>query len=112
MGENAIKKMTFKEYWKSKKRLIMASDEPPRVSTTYKLTKYCKVPFFEDISCGVKRYLSFKPNDEITIHWVYNNFDSPTPNHVDVISENKSFLPCWKDEKMIKWVNQNTVITE
>lgn len=105
-------KMTFSEYWKSKDRLMSASDETPRIMSEYTVKKYCKVPFFESVDSDEKTYVSFKPNDVIRVQWEYHDLSQPTPKFVTVVSESTNYFPCWNNIKMLKWVDTNTIIND
>ena len=54
-------KLTFKEYYKAKKRLIEAVDSSPKIKLQYKLQKYCKVPLLEHIDVDAHAHLITQP---------------------------------------------------
>ena len=59
-------KLSFKDYYESKKSLLGQSDATVVFRTKHDVAKYCKVPFSLNES---KVYLSFKPRDSLIVEW-------------------------------------------
>jgi len=107
-----MRRLTFKEYYESKKKLLSACDTVPRVRTEYKLTKYCKLPVFESLESDDRSYIGFKPKDVIEILWEKaDEFDDyPVAKSIILISEdNKEVFPCWGNTKLHRWVESSTI---
>lgn len=97
-----MKRLTFKEYYESKQKLIKESDEVIRFFTTHDVYKYCKVPFLLE---ETKTYLSFKPKDNILVEWERNNgIISPIGFKIN----DKQYAPTWNSKKMKSWVETST----
>ena len=106
-----MKRLSFKEYYESKKRLLSACESIPRIRNEYRLTKYCKFPVFESMDSDEKTYISFKPKDQIEILWEKTDDvdEYPIAKRMVIISEdNKEVFPCWNNKKMHRWVENNT----
>ena len=106
-----MNRLTFREYYESKKRLLNASESVPRVRKTYSLNKYCKFPVFESLDSDERVFVSFKPNDKIDILWEHVNEHDfyPTPKSICLISEGGDIVyPYWNNKKMKNWVDTNT----
>lgn len=104
-------RLSFREYYDSKKKLLSACDDAPRIRTEYVLTKYCKFPVLESLDSDDKVYVSFKPKDVIEILWEQSNeFDDyPAAKHVVLKNgDGKEVFPCWNNTKLHKWVERNT----
>jgi len=104
-------KLSFREYYDSKKKLLSACDSIPRIRNEYVLTKYCKFPVFESLDDDEKQYIAFKPKDTIEILWERcNEFDDyPAAKCITLVSEGgKEVFPCWNNNKLHKWVDNNT----
>ena len=107
-----MKRLSFREYYDSKKKLLSACETVPRIRNEYRLTKYCKVPVFEELTGDNKVYVAFKPKDVIEILWEKSNeFDDyPTAKRMILISEDgKEVFPCWNNKKMHKWIEGHTI---
>ena len=106
-------RLSFKEYYESKKRLLMASESIPRIRNEYYLTKYCKFPIFESMDSDSKQYVSFKPKDRIEVLWekMDENDAYPAARRMLIISESGDEMevyPCWNNKKMHNWIDNNT----
>jgi hypothetical protein len=104
-------RLSFKEYYESKRKLLSACDMVPRIRTEYVLTKYCKFPIFESVSDDSKVYVSFKPRDIIEVIWEKVNEDDgyPAAKCIVLVTEGrKEVFPCWNNKKIHNWVNRNT----
>lgn len=104
-------RLSFKEYYDSKKTLLSAYDDVLRIRTEYVLTKYCKFPIFESLDGDERMYVSFKPRDVIEVLWERTNeFDDyPAAKCFVLVSEaGKEVFPCWNNKKIHKWVERNT----
>lgn len=101
-------KLTFKDYYESKMKLIEAVDLSPRVKLTYKLNKYCKIPVYETVDSNEKEYVSLKLDDEVEILWEYDTPDAPTVRYIRIIETMQTFIPAWNSGKMFNWVVNNT----
>lgn len=101
-------KLTFKEYYNSKKRLLEAIDSSPKIKLQYKLQKYCKVPLLEHIDTDDKTYISFKPDDIIEVVWEYDTPESPTVRCIKLVETNETYFPVWGSIKFFNWTLNNT----
>lgn len=105
-------RLGFKEYYESKKRLLSAAEDSPRIREEYELLKYCKFPVYESLDDDHKTYLAFKPKDRIEVLWEHvSNYDEfPVAKCLRIISEDGDdhYYPSWNNVKMTKWVNSNT----
>ena len=109
--------MSFKEFYEtryvsSKRKLLAACDDSPRMRNEYKLTKYCKFPVFESMERDEKVYVSFKPMDKIQVLWeqVMEGSEYPVPKCIYLVSEdNKEVYPCWTTTKFNRWIEKNTI---
>ena len=104
-------KLSFKEYYESKQKLLFACESVPRVRSTYRLNKYCKIPVFESLDSDEKVYIAFKPKDRIEVLWEgVNEFDDyPIAKHMVLVSEGgKEVFPCWGNNKLHKWIENST----
>ncbi len=109
-----MRRLSFKEYYDSKKKLLSACDTVPRIRAEYKVTKYCKLPVFESVQEDERVYVSLKPKDIIEILWEKaNEFDDyPTVKGIILVSEDgKQVYPCWSNNKFHKWVESSTIET-
>lgn len=107
-----MKRLSFKEYYESKKQLLSACEKVPRIRNEYRLTKYCKFPVFESLDKDNRTYVSFKPNDTIEVLWEkVDEFDDyPTPKQIILKSKDgQEVFPCWGDKKIHKWINNSTI---
>lgn len=108
-----MKRLSFSEYYVSKKKLLSACDSVPRIRNEYTLKKYCKFPVFEALDNDDRSYVSFRPKDRIEVLWEkVDEFDDyPTAKRIVLISEDgdKEVYPCWNNKKIHKWINSNTI---
>jgi hypothetical protein len=98
------KKLTFKEYYESKEKLLQASKNLPRVVIEYVVKKYCKLPVIAESD---KDYISLKPKDIVKILWEFNDLKNPQAQKI--MFENTAYLPSWGNEKIKKWIEQTTL---
>lgn len=104
--------LSFKEYYESKKKLLLAGENIPRTRNEYKLIKYCKFPVFESLESDEKTYVVFKPKDRIEILWERaNEFDEyPTVKRMVLRDkEDQVVFPCWNNKKMHGWIDNKTI---
>ncbi len=99
-------KMNFKEYYESKEQLKRAGIENIRTNIKYSMTKYCKIPIFEDINSD-KTYISLKPNDVIEILWEYESSTPILKKFVLCADGEHTLIPCWTSNKMYEWTTVN-----
>jgi hypothetical protein len=106
-----MKKLSFREYYESKKKLLSAGDTIPRIRTEYVLTKYCKVPVYDSLDTDVKTYISFKPKDAIGVLWERSSEtdEFPAAKHIVLLAEDdREVFPCWNNKKLHRWLDGNT----
>lgn len=103
--------LTFKEYLESKERLREAIKKTPQQISQYTVKKYCKLVVGE--SKNEKEQINLKPNQIITVEWLYNDIDNPVPlrimfegvcSNIDA-AEYKSY---WQPQKLQRWLSKNT----
>ena len=107
-----MKRLSFTEYYTSKKKLLAACESVPRIRSEYALTKYCKFPVFESLDTDGRTYVSFRPKDRIEVLWEKVNEldDYPTAKCIVLISEDgQEVYPYWGNKKIHKWIDSNTV---
>lgn len=104
-------KLTFKEYLDSKEKLRAAIKETPHQVTEYMVNKYCKLIVGE--SKDEKEQINLKPNQMITVEWLYNDIDNPTALKImfegvcsDIDTE--EYKSYWQPYKLQKWLSKNT----
>ena len=107
----ALKKLTFKEYYDSKQRLIEALNEPAIVESTYAIRKYCKLPLGE--SKDDKTTVSLKPSHRLIVEWEYQENKPLTLNavyfdNIDGYDNQQPQKLMWSESKFKKWLNGNT----
>jgi len=97
-----MKKLSFKEYYESKQKLLSESDTVVVFKTKHDVYKYCKVPFTVD---GERKYVSFKPKDTIMVEWQRTgNEIIPLVVEIGTASHNLA----WNSKKMKSWVETST----
>ena len=101
-------KLTFKDYYRSKLKLIEAVDLSPRVKIQYELNKYCKLPVYEQVDLSDRKYLSLKLDEQVEILWEYDTLDAPTVRYIRIVETGQTFIPAWNSGKMFNWVINNT----
>lgn len=104
------KKLTFKEYVESKDRLREAVKSTPQREVQYTVRKYCKLVVGE--SKEAKEQIILKPSQTITIEWLYENFDNPTPlsitfEGVKSVEADKIFNTSWEGFRLERWLMRN-----
>ena len=104
------KKLTFKEYVESKERLREAVKSTPQQEIQYTVRKYCKLVVGE--SKETKEQINLKPNQTITVEWLYEDFDNPTPlrinfDGVTAIESDKEFGTMWEGFRLERWLLRN-----
>jgi hypothetical protein len=103
--------LSFKEYYDSKQKLLSACESIPRIRSEYRITKYCKFPFFESLSSENREYIAFKPKDRIEVLWEkVDEYDAyPVAKRITLITEGrKEVFPIWNNKKMHSWIDTNT----
>lgn len=103
-------KLTFKEYVESKERLREAVKNTPQQEVQYTVRKYCKLVVGE--SKDEKEQINLKPNQTITVSWLYENFDNPTPlsitfNGVKSVDSEQVFSTSWAGFRLERWLMRN-----
>lgn len=97
-----MKKLSFKEYYESKQKLLTET-----VSVTFKtkhdIYKYCKVPFTVE---GERIYVSFKPKDVVVVEWERSD-DIICPLIFELNST--LYTVAWNPKKMKTWVETSTI---
>lgn len=102
--------LTFKEYLDSKEKLREAVTKTPQRVASYTVRKYCKLVIGE--SKEEKSQMALKPNQKITVDWLYEDVDNPTPVSLkfdgpkDVDAE-QAHQTYWQGSKLLKWLNRN-----
>lgn len=95
-------KLSFKDYYESKKSLLGQSDATVIFRTKHDVYKYCKVPFSLNEN---KVYVSFKPKDVLIVEW------QRTGNNIKPLRfeiNGQEYYPSWNEAKMKSWVEQTT----
>lgn len=105
------KKLTFKEYLESKRRLLEAIKENPHQTVCYNVRRYCKVAVGE--SKENKHYINLKPHQTILVEWLFTAPDTPTIvglkfDKVPGVELAEEFSPFWSTERTHKWLQRNT----
>lgn len=103
-------KLSFKEYLASKEKLREAVSKTPQRVATYSVRKYCKLIIGE--SKEEKSQITLKPNQKITIDWLYEDIDNPTPvslkfGGVKNVADEDMFNTYWQGAKLLKWLARN-----
>ena len=106
-----VDKLTFKQYLASKEALREAVKQTPKQSNTYKITRYCNFVIGE--TKDDRQSVNLKPNQSITVEWLYEDVDNPTATNVmfdgvkdiDPVTE---LIPAWTNQKIQKWLIRNT----
>lgn len=98
-------KLTFKEYYESKEKLLQASKNCPKIITEYIVKKYCRIPILD--GKNNKDYISLKPKDVLNILWEFNDIKNPCVKNIKF--ENKNYLPYWNNAKIQMWIETTTL---
>ena len=108
----ATHKLSFKEYLQSKEKLLEAAEKNiPEQVVEYSVRKYCKLVLGE--SKQDKIYLPLKPKQLISVRWLYEDIENPTPLSINLdgnteTPEESRFKTFWEGEKLRKWLSRNT----
>ena len=106
-----VERLTFKQYLESKKTLREAVEQTPKQTKTYTVNRYCNFVIGE--SKDDRQSVNLRPNSTITIDWLYEDIDNPTPFKVGFDGLRDSdpmddLLPAWSSQKIQKWLIRNT----
>jgi len=102
--------LTFKEYIQSKTKLYEAVEKTPKRTALYTIRKYCKLPVG---TCKEsKEYISLKPKEKLSVAWLYENLDEPTPininfNDVKDIDPDSEYAAFWNGARLLNWLMRN-----
>ncbi len=104
------KKLTFKEYFNTKEQLLEAVKRTPKRTAEYTVRKYCKLPVGE--SKDTREYIPLKPKQVITVDWLYEDIDNPTPmglrfQNVKNVEATNLYPTFWERQKLLKWLLRN-----
>lgn len=103
-----MKKISFKEYMESKRKLLEAIKETPIASLKYSVTKYCKMRVGETTD---KRYeVALKPRQTILVEWKFDDIQQPEPISIifdDISPEEHEVY--WTGTKLTEWLSKNAV---
>ncbi len=102
--------LTFKQYLDSKEKLREAVTKTPRREASYTVRKYCKLIVGE--SKDEKSSVALKPNQKITVDWLYEDIDNPTAVSVKFdgpkdIDAEQPYEIYWQGTKLLKWLARN-----
>lgn len=103
-----MRKISFKEYVESKRKLLEAVKETPIASLTYSVKKYCKIRVGE--SKEDRQEIALKPKYKMIVEWRYDDINEPEP--VSVIIEDlgpEEYDIYWNGLKLKEWLNKNAV---
>lgn len=100
-------KLTFSQYLDSKEKLRDAVKQTPQRTAEYKIRKYCKLPVGHNKQ--TKEYVNLKPNDKVSVHWLYEDFDNPTVVSLKFETKEDAFdqTALWSGERLLKWLHRN-----
>jgi len=102
------RKLSFKDYIDSKKKLLEAIKETPIASLTYSVKKYCKIRVGESRD---KRYeVALKPTHTLIVEWQYDDIDNPEPVSIifdDVSTDEHDVY--WNGKKLQEWLSKNAI---
>ena len=103
-------KLTFKEYLESKERLREAVKSVPQQEVNYTVRKYCKLVVGEIKE--EKEQINLKPDHVITVKWLYEDFENPTPlsisfSGVKSVDEDNTFSTSWQGYRLERWLTKN-----
>ena len=105
------KKLTFKEYLKSKECLIEATKKLPHQVVTYKVRRYCKIAVGE--SKEEKRQINLKPNQSVLVEWLFTSPNNPAIvglkfENVNGVNPEDEFIPFCSTDRTHRWLQRNT----
>ncbi len=103
--------LTFKEYLKSKDTLREALNDVPKQTKEYSVSKYCRLVVGE--SKDDKTQINLKPSDKMTVEWLYEDIDEPTPLKITFEGvcpsiDSESHATYWQSYKLQRWLLRNT----
>ena len=100
--------ISFKEYLESKQILKTSIKESPVTETQYLITKYCKIPVFDN---GELKEIKLKPRQEIVMNWLHENTDAQKLESLRFIDymEDRIYKTKLADKKLDNWINKNTI---
>ena len=103
-------KLTFKEYVESKQRLREAAKNTPQQEVKYTVRKYCKLVVGENKE--EKEQINLKPDQTITVKWLYEDFENPTPLSisfagVNSVDDDDTFSTSWQGFRLERWLSRN-----
>jgi len=106
-----MEKMSFKQYLASKEALREAVKKTPKQSNSYTVARYCNFVIGENKE--ERQSINLKPNQTITIDWLYEDVDNPSAINVMFegvkdIDPVEEMTPMWTDQKIQKWLIRNT----
>jgi hypothetical protein len=100
--------LSFSQYIESKNILRMAVEDATKIKRIYYVTKYCKLPVYEDLENNNKDYISLKPRDVIEITWEKDN-DNLVARFI-CINEGQKLFPSWSISKFNSWVESTCIL--
>jgi hypothetical protein len=106
-----VEQLTFKQYLKSKETLYESIKKTPKQTKEYNVTRYCN--FIIGENKDDRKTINLKPHMLLTIDWLYENMDDPTPLQVRFdgikdVSPTDDLIPAWTNRKIQKWLIRNT----
>lgn len=106
--QTEVKKLSFKEYYDSKKLLKDAGKSYPKYIKTHIVNKYCKIPANKFDNLNEKININFKPGDRITVFWESPDYINSIPIHFFIDGNESKFYFSWQSQKVNKWINAST----
>lgn len=106
-----MKKLSFKEYVESKDALLKAIENASHYSSTYNITRYCRISIEKD---SRKELINLKPGHKLIIEW-HRESEELIPNAMSILFENVKGVEPLKKYKslnqkagLIKWLGRNS----
>lgn len=106
-----MKKLSFKEYLESKDKLLKSLENEPHYSSTYSITRYCRLSIERD---SKKELINLKPGHKLIIEW-HRKSEELLPEAMNILFENVRGLEPLKKYKslnhkpsLIKWLSRNS----
>lgn len=95
----------------SKSKLVEAADRAPQRTALYTLKKYCKIPVGE--SKEDRKYVSLRPNQKISVSWLYEDMDNPTPLEINFdgpqdVNPEEGYQAMWNGNRLLNWLLRNS----